>query len=68
MLSLITISIADFSPPSKLSMILPVITTIKDMKEKNRTKMKIGVESIVNEKVGDMKYNERDVRRRRMRK
>ena len=43
-------------------MILPVITTMKEMKEKNRIKTNIRVGSIVKGMTGDIYYNTREVR------
>ena len=50
MLSLIATEISN-PPPPKSTMILPVITTMNEMK---RTKKKIGVGSVVKENVGEM--------------
>ena len=55
-------------PIKMCTMSLPVITTIKDMKEKKRIKVKIGVGSVVEVKVRDMEENKRDGRTRMMMK
>ena len=52
--SLINNAISTPHPHPKSNMSLPVFTTIKEIKEANRRKTKIGVGSIVTEKVGDM--------------
>ena len=38
----------------------PVVTIKEGMKEKKRIKMKVGVESVVNTKVGDTEDNKRE--------
>ena len=45
-----------------------VVTITKEIKEKKRTKTKIGVGSAVKAKVGEMEENTREVRIRRIRK
>ena len=46
----------------------PVVTIVERMKEKKRSKTKIGVGSVVKEKSGDMEDKTREVRSSSMRK
>ena len=54
--------------PPQTNMRLPVITNMKDMKEKKLIKTNIGLGSVVKEKFAQMEWKTRDVRFRRMRK
>ena len=49
-------------------MILPVVTTMKEMKEVNYRKINIRVGSVVAEKARDMEENNREIIRRKTRK
>ena len=51
--------------PPKSTLRFPIITTMKDMKEKNLIKTRISVGSVLKAKVGEMDDNTREVRSRK---